>query len=343
MRRLLLVAPCLAIAMLVAACSSDGSGQSGGGAAAGGGAGSADSSSGSARLSSLTTITVGTSPTISNVGLYEAGKSGGSMAANNLAMTPKVVNSGAQALPLLLNGQLQFTAADPVGVMTAISHGVPLVVVAAGNSAASSADHDSTGLVVKPSSGLGNNGADYSGKKIGVNALNSLSELVAKEVIDKSGGDSSKVEFVELPISQMTAAVTSGTVDGVVTAEPFLSQAEHAGLKVAYPVFSMAIPGVPQLVYVASQSYVKSHPDVVRAFADAVAKANSSLENNDAEIRAIAKTSTATSASDLNSIILPVFSPPTVSSTALRNLQSLMVKYGALKDAFPIAPHLFCE
>jgi len=43
-----------------------------------------------------------------------------------------VVQSGAAAIPLLLNGQLQFAAADPVSAIVAASKNIPVTVVAPG-------------------------------------------------------------------------------------------------------------------------------------------------------------------------------------------------------------------
>src|SRR5436190_19417923 len=72
----------------------------------------------------VTYIKVGTSPTISNVSLYAA-IINRNFAKKKVGVLPQVVTSGAQALPLLLNGQIQFTAADPVGALSAISRGIP--------------------------------------------------------------------------------------------------------------------------------------------------------------------------------------------------------------------------
>src|SRR6266851_2428754 len=78
-----------------------------------------------------TKLTVGTSPTISNASLYLATEDG-TFAKNNLDVTPVVIQSGAQAIPQLLNGQIQFAAADPLSSILTISKNVPLEIVVGG-------------------------------------------------------------------------------------------------------------------------------------------------------------------------------------------------------------------
>ena len=319
--RFLAVVACCAV--VATACSSSSSGSSG-------------SSGGN-----TTSITVGTAPALSNLGLYlAASPAGGEFAKNHLKMTPKVVQSGAQAIPLLLNGQLQFTAGDTAGTMVAIANHIPVVIVASGNVAGQDATHDNTGLIVKAGGGI-NGASDLSGKTVAVNALNGTAEISAKAAIDKSGGDSSKIKFVELPIPDMQAAVQNGTVNGAVTAEPFLTAAVGAGLKFLLPAMSVAMRGVPQSVYLTSKSYAAAHPEVVKAFQQAITAANRQLTSDPSLIKAVAAKSTTITPTVLSKIVLPVFNPPMVAVTTLESLQELMVKYGALKATYDLAPFVF--
>jgi NitT/TauT family transport system substrate-binding protein len=301
-------------------------------------ASSASSANTSGAPATVTNIKVGTSPALSNISLYYAASPGGIFSKHNLNMTPQVVQSGAQAIPLLLNGQLQFTAADPLSTMVAIQKHVPLVIVASGNTAGINAAHDNTGLIVKPSI---TSVADLAGKTIAVNGLNGLAEVSTKAAIDAKGGDSSKVNFVELPIPQMQSAVQAGTVAGAVTTEPFLTAATRAGLTDLLPVLSISTPGVPQIVYIASKSYVASNPDVVKAFTDSITEANMAVTNNPSLIKTVAAKSTTIPLATLNKVILPVFDPPTVKIAILSKLQNLAVKYGGLSATFNVTPYVY--
>jgi len=169
--------------------------------------------------SSTGMLKVGIGSGVSNVSLYLAIQKG-FFTEHGIKVEPYPVTSGSQAFPLLLNGQLAVTATDPLSAIVAISKGLPLVIIGQGSAGQTTADNDPTGLIVKSDSPL-HGGADFGGKTIGVNALNSLSQLGAMAAIDATGGDSSTVKFLEIPVPSMVAAVEGGQIDGAVTSEPF--------------------------------------------------------------------------------------------------------------------------
>jgi len=316
--RCLAMAGAAALALTVAACSS---------------AGSTSSSASRGSSGDVTRLTIGSSPTISNASLYYASQSG-LFAKNSLSITPDVLQSGAQAIPQLLNGQLQFAASDPLAALTAISKGLPVDIVAVGNVIASGQATDPSGLLAKaggPISSL----ADLNGKTVAVNAANSLAQVGLEAAIDAKGGNSKTVKWVEVPFPQMVVAVEKGIVAAAATNEPFVTSGKHAGLiEVPYGGLSTTLAGVPQVVYLGTKSYVSSHPQVVNSFITSMNAANAALTGNPAEIRAIGAKSTTTAAATLAKITLPTFGPP-LSLAKLKELENLTVRYGVIKQ--PIA------
>src|SRR5260370_22604662 len=116
--RRIVLAGAVVIGMAVAGCSSSSNAAS-----------TTSSGATSATTQAQTTkLTVGTSPTISNASLFLPTEDG-TFAKNNLDVTPVVIQSGAQAIPQLLNGQVQFAAPDPLSSILAISKHVPLGLV----------------------------------------------------------------------------------------------------------------------------------------------------------------------------------------------------------------------
>jgi NitT/TauT family transport system substrate-binding protein len=304
------------VSLLVAACgSSSPAGGSGGGTEA---------------------ITVGTSPAILNVSLYTAAQKG-LFARNGLSETPKVLASGEEATPLLLNGQIQFAANDPVGVITAISKNVPVEFVAAAGYPSTDPSKDITGLMVKPSV---KTAADLDGKTIAVNALGGNLELAAKAAIDKAGGNSSSMKFVVMSLPTMNAAVESGKVAGAVDSEPFITSGRAAGLSDLLSVASTAEPGVPTVVYMTSKAYASSHPDVVRKFIASLNAADSVLSSSPATVRSVAVTSTGTPASLLGKSNLPVFKTAAISASSLDELQNLMIQYKFLDKKIDLSKYI---
>jgi NitT/TauT family transport system substrate-binding protein len=53
---------------------------------------------------------------------------------------------------------------------------------------------------------------DLNGKVIGVNGVRNISEIDTRTWVDKNGGNSSTVQFVELTFPEMAPAVLSGRV-----------------------------------------------------------------------------------------------------------------------------------
>ena len=66
---------------------------------------------------------------------------------------------------------------------------------------------------------------DLEGKTVAVNTLNNIVHLMALAWVDKNGGNSSKIKFVEIPFPQMEPALVAGKVDAISVQEPFAAVA----------------------------------------------------------------------------------------------------------------------
>jgi NitT/TauT family transport system substrate-binding protein len=119
-------------------------------------------------------------------------------------------------------GALDVGLSDPVQVAHAVNAGVGLVFFAGGGLYAS--DAPTTLLCAGKNSPL-RGAKDLEGQTIGVQQLASLGSLAAREWLRQNGADLQKVQLVEIPFSEMTAALGRGTVAAAVLAEPFLSDA----------------------------------------------------------------------------------------------------------------------
>jgi NitT/TauT family transport system substrate-binding protein len=301
--------------------------------------GSTPLASAGARLSTSTTINVGSTPALQNASLYLASQNG-TFKKHNLTVTTQTVTSGQEAIPLLLNGQIQFTAADSLGAILAIAHKVPLLFVAPAAYTPADPSRDSTALLVKGNSSI-TTASGFNGKTIAVNAVGGIVQLAAEASIDLAGGDSRSVKFVEIPFPQMVAAVQGGQVDGAVEAEPYVALGKDSGLRSVLSVTSKTMAGVPTVVYVTSKAYAAAHPDIVRAFAASLVAANTELATNPEEVRTVGAKSTAVPPAALARLTLPVFRPTPMTVSSLVKLQTLMVKYKLLPSPLKLAPFVF--
>jgi NitT/TauT family transport system substrate-binding protein len=314
--------------LLAAGCSSGSSGSPASGT---------QGSSGSAASGATTSIKVGTAPTLSGTSFYLAAQNR-TFVKDHLSAAPELMTSGAQSIPLLLNGQIQFSVSDAVAAIKAISQGVPLEIVAQGPIVSPDPRKDNAGLLV--GRGITRVG-ELAGKTVAVNALGSFSELAAERSIDLAGGDSGKVKFVELPIPQMVAAVKAGTVAGAAISEPFLSEGKAAGLKDLMPILYRVFPDAPMVVYVTSTSYASSHPQVVREFANAMTTANATLSTSPAMLKSVGAHVAKMTAGQIANVILPTYVPTPVSLDALQNVMKVMMEYKVLAAPVNFRSHVY--
>jgi NitT/TauT family transport system substrate-binding protein len=314
--------------LLAAGCSSGSSGSPASGT---------QGSSSSAASGATTSIKVGTAPTLSGTSFYLAAQNR-TFVKDHLAAAPELMTSGAQSIPLLLNGQIQFSVSDAVAAIKAISQGVPLEIVAQGPIVSPDPRKDNAGLLV--GRGITRVG-ELAGKTVAVNALGSFSELAAERSIDLAGGDSSKVKFVELPIPQMVAAVKAGTVAGAAISEPFLSEGKAAGLKDLMPILYRVFPDAPMVVYVTSTSYASSHPQVVREFASAMTTANATLSTSPATLKSVGAHVAKMTVGQIANVILPTYVPTPVSLDALQNVMKVMMEYKVLAAPVNLRSHVY--
>jgi NitT/TauT family transport system substrate-binding protein len=289
------------------------------------GASAAISVSAAGAKTSLFKMKVGVSPTISSVDVLYAAKAG-YFTREGLDVTTTVnTTSGAATFPLLLNGQLAMTVTDPVSPILAIDKGVPLQMDAEGNIIDSKPSKDYAGLEVKSNSGL-TSAAQLAGKSVAVPSLDSILQLLAQATIDAAGGNSSKVNFVEVPPLSMVDAVSQGQVTAFSNVEPLLTEGKASGEKIlAHPPAAMG--GLPEDVLVSSTKFAKAHPNVITEFRAAITLANAKLAADPSLIVKTAAAEGEVSPSVVHKIILPVFQGGTLTSTMLDRLMTYMVKY----------------
>ncbi len=272
---------------------------------------------------SLTTITVGVSPSTASAAIY-LGKQK-EFAAHGLDVKLTIIQSGAQAIPLLLNGGLQFALGDAAGTITAATNGIAITATGVATVSPTKASQDYSSIVATDATIT--SVSDLSAKTVAVNQLKGIAQLTAAAAIDKKGGDSSKVRFVELAFPQMVDAVASGKVSAALVVEPFLSAGKAQGLHVVLAPQAYSVPGLPSTIFVASSAYAKANKSVISDFNRAVSEAGTRANADPALARKIAGTYTTISPDVLKVIALPIFANRVADTSGLRKLASLMTTY----------------
>jgi NitT/TauT family transport system substrate-binding protein len=279
----------------------------------------------------LTKVRVATLPIdVASQALYA--KDQGFFEAAGLDVDISIMNNGPAIASAVAGGSIDFGAANIVTMASAYEHGLPYVLVAPGG--AYTDTQPTSKLVVTNASPI-KSARDLNGKTVAVNALNSIDSVGAQAWIDKNGGDSKTVKFIEMPYSAMGAAVASGRVDVGSIDEPFVGEAIAANQlrAIGFPLEAIAKRFV-EGAYFTTSSYAKAHPDVIRKFADAMAQAADWANANPSASAAIlAKYSKSPLAPGA---ARTYFTPRFVRSEA-QPLIDAAAKYGALKSAFPLS------
>lgn len=118
-------------------------------------------------------------------------------------------------------GALDVGLTDALVLTNAYVRGLPLVAIA-GSGLFRTSD-PSSALCVEKSSAI-RNAKDFEGQTIALGTLVSLTSIAIKMWLTHNGADVTKVRFVEMPFSEMVAALRRGTVNGAYITEPQLSQ-----------------------------------------------------------------------------------------------------------------------
>ncbi len=148
-----------------------------------------------------------------------------------------IMSSGAALSAAVLGGSLDVATTNMGSIANAHAHDVPLVLIAPG--AIYSNTELTAALVVDKASAI-HSAADLRGKTVAVSTLNTLYHTSVRNWIDKNGGDSTAVSFVEMPLSAQLAALQSQRVDALASVEPWLSQAKEDVRVLGDPYSSVA-------------------------------------------------------------------------------------------------------
>lgn len=129
--------------------------------------------------------------------------------------------SGAVAVAAAGNA-LDVGLTDAVVLSNAANRGVPLVAIAGSGLYGPG---QATAFVCVRRDAPYKTAKDFEGQAFAVVTLVSISSTAVKTWLARNGADLAKIRFIEMPFSEMAAAMMRGTVAGAFLAEPALSQA----------------------------------------------------------------------------------------------------------------------
>jgi NitT/TauT family transport system substrate-binding protein len=233
------------------------------------------------------------------------------------------------------NADIGFSAILSIAV--AYKKGIPFTIVAAGNVYESSAPI--AAIMVAQNSPI-HSAKDLNGKTIGANSVKSISEYGPRAWIDKNGGDSSTVKFLELQFATMPDAVAAGRIDAEWLTEPFVAIGKKSNGRVLAYAFDAI--GKEFLVsgWFATSQWTKDHPDLVARFAagmrDAARWANANPAKSGEILLGLIKMDPAVFAS----VVRTRFADH-LSAADIQPQVDLAARYGLFPQTFPAADLIY--
>ena len=235
-----------------------------------------------ASTADLRPITIGALP-ISETAPLWAAVAEGVFEEHGFDVTVQPIQGGAQAMPALLNGDVDFMVGQPYGALRASLQGLDVKIIA--NYAESYPTGDDINAVVSAPGVSISRPAELAGKRVAVNSLGAAGDLTIMAAVADDGGDPSTIEFIEVAFPDAQAQLEANNIDAAWVPEPFVSMIVGAGgAKVVYP-YQATIPGLPTLVVQATGTKVAQEPPLVNDFRRALTEAFAWAAENDEAVR----------------------------------------------------------
>ncbi|MFG1708824.1 ABC transporter substrate-binding protein [Nonomuraea sp. M3C6] len=191
---------------------------------------------------------------------------------------------GAAVIPALLNGGLDVAGSNVVSAVIAMNRGLPLTMVGSGTSTSDDPDQDFSGIAV-PAGSTVTSAAGLNGKRIAVNTLRNINDIVIDASIRKTGVAPVGVKYVEMGFPDMLPALERGDVDAAMLIEPFLTMARTAGMRVVADPYSDARRGLQIGTFLMSADKARQNPRLVSAFQAGVRRTAESIRRDPAAFR----------------------------------------------------------
>jgi NitT/TauT family transport system substrate-binding protein len=189
---------------------------------------------------------------------------------HGLDVEVRPMRNGSAIAAAVAAGDLQIGVSSILQLTQARSKNFPFIIITPG------AVHDgrvvhTTNLVVAPDSKIAS-AKDLNGKVVAVSTLNGLDQLISQALIDKSGGDSSTVKFIEISPAAATEALLQGRVDAAQLEEPELSAAASRVRRLGDGEDSIA-PRFVTTGWFTTNEWLANNRDAARQFSAAIFEA----------------------------------------------------------------------
>jgi NitT/TauT family transport system substrate-binding protein len=275
-------------------------------------------------------------PPVLDAAIFHVGKAKGMYAAERIEVELIPSPGGVATMSAVAANEFQVGIATVTALILGAVEGLNFQIVVPTSFVGTGPPDELGGLLIRKGSGM-NKGAALTGKRAGVLVLNNLPWLCTRLWIDSTGGDSSKVNFVEVPNPQMADALVGGRVDIVASIDPFFSAAMQSlsdKIEVAAYAYSQTMPNTIIGCAMMTEEFTSKNKDLVMAFARGSDKAIDWMIENKGkpELAQIVSSFTRLPPERVLSLLLWPKLSKTVQPATIDRVSLAMQKYGLIKS-----------
>jgi len=232
----------------------------------------------------------------------------------DVEMTLIALNSTIPAA--ILSNSIQVGGPTSTVFLQSVDGGLDLVAIA-GASTMNKATNDAVAVFVRNGVEI-REPKDFVGKKIGAPGLGAFLHVLFRKWLIEKGVDPKGVNFVEVTFPTMNDVLKAGSVDGVLTAEPFIARMTAAGTgAVAVRYAADLARSEPIIFYAAARDWAEKNPDTVKRFREAIAE-GAAIVNGDRDKAAAAISKFTKQPLELVKMVPPSRSDPALSGEQLK-------------------------
>jgi NitT/TauT family transport system substrate-binding protein len=241
---------------------------------------------------------------------------------------------GAQAIPALVAGDIDFAIGQPMGPFRASLAGEEVRILSNYANSLASGDSDVNSVVAGADSGI-STWADLSGKTVSVNSLGAAGDLTIRAAVKDAGGDPDSINFVAVNFPDVPAQIEAGAIDAAWAPDPFRGMVVSAGGTDLGGPYQATIPGLTVLTNFTLQKVIDEKPEMVEAWTAALTAALEYAASHEDEVRAAIEAGLGLPEGAAGGIVLPEFTAD-LSNAGLKKLVELAIEY----KYFEAAPDL---
>ena len=167
-------------------------------------------------------------------------------------------NAGPDLVKAAATGQIDIGFCGTPPAVTGIAKGVPIKIVAAVN-------QEGSGIIVREDAGI-QKIEDLKGKTIAIPMKGSIQDVLLQMTLKEHGINPEEVNIIEMQVPLMPKALEAGKIDGFIAWEPYVSMAEQKGYGHAIAYSRDIWKDHPCCVVIATDQFIKEHPDQLRKF-----------------------------------------------------------------------------